>query len=238
MLFKNIGKDIGKITRLVALISLANQTFATDAIAFTGEGATLIDYLNQAQSANPHLRAFHKRYQAAIAHIPQASSLPDPKLQITSFVESIQTRTGQQENALSLSQKIPWFGKLNRSKDTWTAEAEALWYAYQTEQLALNRRLSLAFFEYIYTKEATNLAQKNYDFLKNIEPIVQSKVEGGADLNALLRLKVEIGIINDELNSLEQRRIIQSAELAKLLALPHTTILPWPIWEPINISDF
>lgn len=205
--------------------------------AFPSEEARLTDYLARAQTANPQLQTFEQRYEAAMQRVPQASALPDPMFQVTSFVESVETRLGPQENAFMFSQKIPWFGKLGRRGKAASAEAEALWYAYQVQQLSLARRVSIAFFEYGYTKEAIRLTRVNRDLLQNLEPIVQAKVEGGADLNALLRLKVEIGRVDDLLQSLKQRRIAQSAEIAKLLALPETSVLPWPQWEPPIVTD-
>lgn len=199
--------------------------------------ASLSDYLSHAQTANPQLQAFDQRYRAAMQRVPQALALPDPMFQVTSFVESVETRLGPQENAFMFSQKIPWFGKLGRRGKAASAEAEALWYAYQAQQLSLARQVSIAFFEYSYTKEAIRLTRENHDLLQNLEPIVQAKVEGGADLNALLRLKVEIGRVGDQLQSLKQRRIAQSANIAKLLALPETSVLPWPQWESPNVAD-
>jgi outer membrane protein TolC len=210
---------------------------ASSPSAFSAEKASLTDYLSRAQTANPLLQAFDQRYRAAMQRIPQASALPDPMFQITSFVESVETRLGPQENVFMFSQKIPWFGKLGRREKAASAEAEALWYAYQSQQLSLARRVSIAFFEYAYTKEAIRLTGENRELLQNLEPIVQAKVEGGADLNALLRLKVEVGRVDDQLQSLKQRRIAQSAEIAKLLALPETDILPWPQWESPDATD-
>ena len=71
----------------------------------------LESYLIRAQSANPQLKAFAQHYEAAMQRIPQASALPDPMFQVTHFVESVQTRTGPQENVFMFSQRMPWFGK-------------------------------------------------------------------------------------------------------------------------------
>lgn len=209
---------------------------ASSPLAFPAKEASLTDYLSRAQTANPQLQAFDQRYRAAVQRVSQVSALPDPVFQVTSFVESVQTRTGPQENIFMLSQKIPWFGKLGRREDAASAEGEALWYAYQSQQLSLARRVSIAFFEYGYIKEAIRLTGENRDLLRNLEPIVQAKVEGGADLNALLRLKVEIGRVDDRLQSLRQRRIVQSADIAKLLALPESSVLPWPQWESPDVA--
>lgn len=191
----------------------------------------LEDYLVRAQSANPQLKAFRQRYDAAMQRIPQASALPDPMLQVTNFVESVQTRTGPQNNIFMVSQTIPWFGKLSSREDAASAEAEALWFAYQNQQLILARRVSLAFYEYAYIKDAIRLTRENLELLKGLEPIVEEKVRTGANLNSLLRLKVEIGRVDDKAQTLEQKRIVQSARLAELLALPADTILPFPAWS-------
>ena len=220
---------------LITGVAFPGWATASDAPSFGADEAGLIDYLERAQSANPQLQAFDQRYRAAMQRIPQVSALPDPVFQVTNFVESVQTRTGPQENIFMLSQKIPWFGKLGRQEDAASAEAEALWYVYQSQHLSLARRVSQAFFEYGYIKEAIRLTEENRDLLQSLEPIVQTKVEGGADLNPLLRLKVEIGKVDDQLQSLKQRRIAQSAGIAKLLALPDSEVLPWPHWEPPDV---
>lgn len=194
-------------------------------------------YLAQAMAANPQLDAFESRYEAAMQRIPQASALPDPMFQVTHFVESVQTRTGPQENVFTFSQKIPWFGKLSSRENAASAEAQALWFAYQNQQLMLARAVSLAFYEYGYTGEALRLTRENLELLRQLEPVVEEKVRAGGEVNALLRLKVEIGKVGDRLESLRQTRVVQSARLGELLALPATTLLPWPEWEaPETVS--
>ncbi len=218
----------------MACVLAAPALFAVESTEPPGNpGAlgSLESYLRRAQAANPQLNAFEQRYEAAMQRIPQASALPDPMFQVTSFVESVQTRTGPQENIIMLSQKIPWFGKLSSREAAASAEAEALWYAYQNQQLMLARTVSLRFYEYGYTEEAIRLTRENKELLEELEPIVEEKVRAGGEINALLRLKVEIGRIDDRLQSLSQKRVVQSAKLAELLAIPETELLSWPDWK-------
>ncbi len=66
---------------------------------------------------------------------------------------------------------------------------------------------------------------------------MEGKVRSGGEINALLRLKVEVGVTEDRLQSLTQQRIVQSSQLRELLALPDPVLLPWPEWEaPESIS--
>ena len=192
---------------------------------------TLGSYLQQAMAENPQLKSFEKRYEAAMHRIPQASALPDPKLQITHFIESVQTRTGPQENLLLLSQQLPWFGKRDRQETAASAEAQALWFAFQTQQLSVAQQVSTSFFEYAYTQKAIQLTEENQKLLDKLEPIVEEKVKSGSDLNTLLRLKVEMGRVNDRLQSLHQQRLVQSSLIRSLLNLPGHSLLPWPEWK-------
>jgi outer membrane protein TolC len=229
-----------KCAEAIVMFSIAaSAVVASDAMDPVSALPTgdLESYLSRAHATNPQLKAFQRRYDAAMQRIPQVSALPDPMFQITSFVESVQTRTGPQENVFMLSQKIPWFGKLSSRSDAASADAVALWYAFQNQQLELTRMVSLGFYEYGYTKEAIKLTKENLDLLKQLEPIVEEKVSSGGEINALLRLKVEIGKVDDRLQSLMQKRVIQSAKLAELLALPDTRLLAWPKWkEPEAVS--
>ena len=199
---------------------------------------TLEDYLHQAQASNPDLKAFKARYEAAMQRAPQVSALPDPMLQVTHFVESVQTRTGPQENIFMLSQRFPWFGKLSSKEHVASAEAEALWYAYQNRQLLLARKVATSYFDYGFIGKAITLTHENLNWLAELEPIIEEKVRGGDDINALLRLKVEVGKIADKLASLKQKRIAQSAQLSELLAVTDGTVLPWTQLDIPEVTPF
>lgn len=193
---------------------------------------SLAAYLERAQTANPDLRAFSARYEAARERIPQAAALPDPMLQITHFVESVQTRTGPQENILMLSQRLPWFGRLSGRELAAGAEAEAIHYAYQARQLMLARLVGTAFYDYAYIGKALELTGQNLALLERLEPQVEERARTGGNLNGLLRIRVEMGKLRDQFASLEQKRLQVSARLGALLDLPGGTVLPWPEWTP------
>ena len=197
----------------------------------TNIDGTLLSYLRGAIEGNPHRIALEAKYEAVKSKIPQAASLPDPTFQVTQFVESVQTRTGPQERIFVLSQRIPWFGKLKTREAQATAEAKAAWYSWQNHLLMLAKQTSLEFFEYGFTCESIRLTEDIRKLLQQLEPIVEQKVSVGGNLNSLLRLKVEIGKVEDQLLSLKQKRLQQSAELVRLFGWVHPELLPLPVWE-------
>lgn len=221
------------IVALLALISSPLVAQEAESESFQpAELSTLADYLQRAQDANPSLLAFADRYEAAKERIPQARALPDPTLQVTHFVESVQTRTGPQENILMLGQRIPWFGRLEGRGDVASAEAEAIRYAFMTRQLQLAKEVGLAFYNYAFVAESVTLTNENLTLLRRLVPIVEERTRTGESLNSLLRLQVEIGKLEDQLQGLRQHRIQGSARLAALLSLSTNEPIPWPTWAP------
>jgi len=229
---------------LILICSLGFVGLAGSASDAPGEpgsfvGTDLVAYLRRANEANPGLRAFEDHYDAAMQRIPRAGSLPDPRIQITSFAESVQTRTGSQENVIMLAQTVPWFGKLDRQKAAASAEAEALWFSFQERQLALARTVSFGYFEYGFLGKSLELTRQNLSLLRQLEPVVKERVRGGGDINPLLRLQVEIGMMDDREASTLRKGEAQSARLNGLLAQASDSVLPWPVWaapepEPLN----
>ncbi len=220
------------VLRMAACVLVAPLLATPPAVspAPSASSQTLADYLQRAQDANPALEAFRQRYEAALARVPQARSLPDPTLQVTHFVESVQTRTGPQEQVVMLAQKLPWFGTREARAEAATAEAEALWFDYRARQLSLAREVAEAFYEYGYTARAKELTDEGLQLLEELAPVVEERVRGGSDLNPLLRLRVEMGKVQDRLRSLEEQRHAQSARLAALLDQSSAKLLPWPEW--------
>jgi outer membrane protein TolC len=195
------------------------------------KGDSLTAYLERALEANPELKVFEQKVEAAKERVPQLSALPDPMLQVTHFVESVQTRTGPQENGIMLNQRFPWFGTLKNREIAASAEAEALWYAYQNRQLTLMREVSLAFYEVGYLQKAIDSTRENLAWLTQLEPIVETRVKAGGDLNSLLRLKVEIGKLDDRRHNFQNKQVVASAHLSALLNLPSQTTPPALVWE-------
>ena len=195
------------------------------------EGYTLADALTVAQENNAGLQAAHARYEAAMQRVPQAAALPDPRLQVTHFVESVQTRTGPQENVITLSQSIPWFGMRDSRADAAHAHAQSLFYSYQARERSLVIDVAQAFFDYGFIGRAIDLTQRSKALLYQLLPVVEARVEGGEDLNNLLRLQVEIGRIEDHLRTLERQRVEVNAYLGVLLGLTEPVSLPWPDWD-------
>ncbi|MCB1121243.1 MAG: TolC family protein, partial [Verrucomicrobiae bacterium] len=160
-----------------------------------------------------------------------------PKFQLTHFVESIQTRTGPQEQALMLQQPIPWFGKLDSKRDAARAHSESLWYAYSIQQFMLVDQVSKQVFETAYLDKSIRITEENIQLLRQLETVVEDRVRAGSDLNDLLRLQVEIERFEDMVARMEAMQIGAMAKLDGLLGR-HTTSSSFNIgWDAPTNTD-
>ena len=107
----------------------------------------LADYLRYAAFNNAGLKAAFEQWKAAIEEVPQARSLPDPRFTYGHFIEEVETRAGPQRNKFGISQRFPWFGKIEARTRAAGASAEAARRRYEATKLKLFFEVKDAFHE-------------------------------------------------------------------------------------------
>lgn len=224
---------IGHLLILLGLAAMAGSVRGGEKLP---QQPSLADYLRVGIANNPGLQSEYEKHQAALLQIPQAKSLPDPKIMATSFVREIETRTGPQRGQMAVGQTFPWFGKLRLRGEMASKEAQAIYHQYENSLLHLHRDISLAYYDYAYLGKATEITGKIIDLLERLEPSVKEKVRVGNDLASLLRLQVEIGKNRDALQALKKERQRQSAALLALLGQRGGESLPWAKLEESKAS--
>lgn len=196
-------------------------------------------YILEALQNNPGILSQEKRYQAARASITTARALPNPRVQITHFVESIQTRTGPQRQGIQLQQPFPAMGTLGRRTDIARLHAEALWHAYAIQQFKLMDEVVEAVFDLAYIEKSIEITLKNIDLLQRLESIAEDRVKSGASLTDLLRIQVEIERHFDRVSKQETQRDSTGYTLESLLGKDPTGrpfTLDWEAPQPIEIE--
>ncbi len=170
-------------------------------------------YITEALVHSPALDVAENRYQAARASIDSAASLPNPRAQITHFVESIQTRTGPQRQALSLQQPIPWLGTLRSKREIAQSQSQALWHAYASLQFKTVDQVASAAIENAYLSKSIAIAEQNLQLLERLESIAEDKIKSGGPLSDLLRLQLETEKLRDSLARQQSQLLANSAHL-------------------------
>jgi outer membrane protein TolC len=199
--------------------------------------AGLDTYLAHGAARNAGLRASFETWLSALEVAPQASALPDPRLTFTYFIEELQTRTGPQEDRFSLTQTIPWIGKLVARNDLAEQRAEVLWRKVEARRLEVSCEIKRAYADYAWLARVVRISEDMLSLLKQLEPVIQRKLEGGGAQHDILRLQVEVGKLENEVETLRKLRPVLSARLNAAMNRRDGGLLPWPPQaEPVPIA--
>lgn len=196
-------------------------------------------FITEALTNSPTLLVAENRYQAARASLESAGVLPNPRVQITHFVESIQTRTGPQRQALSIQQPIPWQGSLRTKRGIARSQSEALWHSYATIQFKTIDQVATNVIENAYLTKSIAITQQNIKLLERLQTIAENKIKSGGSLNDLLRLQMETGRHRDTLARQETTLRANSAKLESAMGrTPTGTSIPieWNAPTPIQAA--
>lgn len=187
----------------------------------------LEDMVSRAIERNPGLLRAISRYRASLQKIPQVKSLPDPVLSFTQYLRSPETRVGPQSNVTMISQKFPWFGKLDLKGQIAASEASAIYQEYLAKERELAAQLKITFYELSYVDSATRIIKEEHQLLSHYEKLSQSRyAEGGGLLHSVIKIQAEITRLQDRERQLRQQRESLASRLNTLMDLPADREIP------------
>ncbi|MDP7420456.1 MAG: TolC family protein, partial [bacterium] len=190
---------------------------------------------------NPGLQAAFNTWQAALEKIPQVRSLPDPKFTYGYFIREVETRVGPQRQKFGLSQMFPGSGKLAGRQKVARQAAKVAEQRYQTALLKLFYQVKEAYYEYYYLARAITVTEENVQLITYLEKVARTRYQAGAAKHAdIIRAQVELGKLEDRLETLRELRGPVSARLNAALNRPSDTFIPWPrriSEEAVSFSD-
>ena len=197
-------------------------------------------YVRLALERNPAIRAADERVRRLANRIPQAESLDDPMLFITPVGEMAETAAGRVDVMSSVSQKLPFPGKLRtRGRIAAQTVAQAV-QELQQVRLRVAADTRRTWWSFYYMTRAIEVTEQNRDLLAQFRLVAEAKYRAGtATQQDVLRASVEMSLLDDELIKLRQRRTTAVAMLNQLLDRPVDRALPAPRTrelEPTNLQ--
>lgn len=196
-------------------------------------------YLQQAGENSPELRAAFYRYQAALEEIPLRGALDDPEIGFGWFVSPVETRVGEQEVRLSLTQMLPWFGTLSQRKTVTGEDARSKFEIFQELRNRLFFSVQERWYELYFAAKTISVLEENIQLLESLEEtaaqqyesgngrqvdILQAQIEKEELLNRLEIQKDEYEVIKIDFNNLLNRDPIEEVEILSRLQ-PVTELL-------------
>ncbi len=203
-------KTIFKIICIFITGSLSQHVFTQEKIPDK--------YLEEAGENNPGLQAAYREYYAALEKVPQAGSLPDPKVSFGYFISPVETRLGPQQFKVSLSQMFPWFGTLEAQKKAFAEKAQIQYQQFVNRRNELYRDVKIRWYELYKAHKALEITKENLDVLHSLKQITVNNYETGkTKMTDILRLDVNIREQENRLKDLEQKYVTTQAEFNLLL---------------------
>ncbi|OGV74125.1 MAG: hypothetical protein A3K19_27065 [Lentisphaerae bacterium RIFOXYB12_FULL_65_16] len=184
---------------------------------------------------NPEAEAALHRWRAATQKRPQAMTLPDPRVEATSFYVRDRDRY-----MLSVTQDIPYPGKLILAGRIADREAEIARLRYQA---AIRDALSAAkeaYFELYYIDRAQAVTREIRDLYDRYAALaVGGNAVGRTNLPETFRAESQRAQLGYDLVLLEEMRRAESARLRAVLGLPATVAIgvTEDVADPVEIAD-
>lgn len=194
--------------------------------------------IEQALLHNPDLQADFAAFQAQLLQKPQVTALPDPIISYTQFVDEVQTRVGEQQFIVGLSQRFPWLTKLTLQGQIAEAGARAALAAYRARMLEIRREVARAFYELAYLYEVEALVRKEMEYVDQIRTSATTLYETGrASRQPSLRAETAYARVQQELALLPAQIRAQEVRLNRLMHRPAEAPLGRPETGPLQFVD-
>lgn len=188
-----------------------------------GSTASVEELISFAVANNPEIQTLHMQAHALEARVPQVRGLDDPMLMTTTFLEPIQTAAGPQDVMMSISQKLPWFGKRTLRGDVVYHHAQATFARMAAAELSVIEQVKLAYYELYFIDRAIDVNEELKARIKDVIDIAKTKYETAGEktgLETVLQAQVELGELEMMLVQLVQAKEKAKARLHRALHTP------------------
>jgi len=166
---------------------------------------------------NARLKSKKLAWQSLIQQYPQAIALKDPRISYTEALRPIETRLGSQDRVLSISQRLPYPGKLAlKGKVVWS-EIKMAKVRYDKASRDLVVNLKQSFHELVYLENAIRLSLKNKKLLETINKLASANYAANAStLNDVAKAQSQYAQVSYDVQLLQE---LQSTEKTRINTL-------------------
>jgi len=218
------------ILALLALILLLPHGASADAIP-------LADYLAEAMEHNDDIQAAQSRLQGIKQKARQSSALPDPRVGIEYYLEPVETRTGPQEAAISLSQAVPWPGKLSLAEKIAMQDAAIAEARLTATRFVVASRVKQSYVEYGFNLENQSVYAESLELLKYMEGVARTRYAAGAlDYANVLKIQIELAKAENRLQTSRDQAYSLMVTLNSLLGADADRARPVPPLPDITLT--
>jgi len=208
--------------RKIFIIFLISLILLHPGLTYSLEPLSLDPLIEEARKNNPEILAARKRYEAASARIPQAKSLDDPALGLT-FEKAPGSpfrldKTMSEDRMLSVSQMLPWFGKLPLKGKIALVESQMFASEFKNKELEITNEVKNAYYDLFINYKEIELKEGSLKFQVNTAKIAEAKyIVGEIAQEDVFKIILEITKLSNDILNLKQEKLAKVTRLNSLL---------------------
>src|ERR1017187_3749890 len=192
---------------------------------------TLDEVISEALANNPGVQSALHTVNAQQHKIPQAKSLADPMVSVgwngNLAPFSVQEGDPSSYRGISVSQQLPYPGKLKLRGQIAAKDVDAAQWDYEAVRRRVVAEVKAAYYDYFLYDKALQITRKDKDLLQKLSSISEARYRVGKGMQQdVLRSQVEISLLLQRITVLEQQRATAQARLNTFLARDLRSALP------------
>ncbi len=202
-------------------------------LACYSQSAKLQDLIEEALKGRPVLEAARYEAMAKEAEIGPKGSYEDPMVEIAALNYPSDTLSagemGMTGNEISVTQKIPFPGKLTKLRKATRFEFESKSSTYGQMRLDLISEVRIAFWELFLAYQKRDILKEQIALIGQLVSVLRSKYTlGNVSQAELLALQAEEGNLKDELLTAEKQIQVKSGDLNRSVGRNSNSFLGRP----------
>jgi len=202
------------------VFAIQENTTGETSDAFSGE-TSLPWMLEYATRNNPAIQAEMAKWRAVVEKYRVATAYPDPQLMVTWFPSPIETRLGPQDWNASLSQTIPFPGKLTTSGEMVKTDVTMAKFATDARVREVAARVTQSFHELTYIRKARQIATENATLLDKLRQMAETgHARDRTALIDVVKAQSQVGQLRYDILLLEELEQTETTLLNSLLNRP------------------
>jgi cobalt-zinc-cadmium efflux system outer membrane protein len=189
-------------------------------------------YVRAVLHRNPSIEAARQGWRAAIARVRQSGSFEDPMVTLEVAPLSIASSTARLGYSATVSQRVPWPGKLSLEESVAKAEAEAARSDFEATRRELALTAALLYDQYFIASRSLEVNAQHVVLMRELKAAALAQLESGrATAQDPLQAEAELTHMEHDAVILASQHDVTVAQMNELLHRDPDVPLPPPTNE-------
>ncbi|MFQ6673609.1 MAG: TolC family protein [Fidelibacterota bacterium] len=154
---------------------------------------------------NRDILAARKSHEAALENVKVFGVLPDPMVESSLFLKPLETRNGPMEGQVMVGQRFPLWGKLKRERKVAQLKAEMAYLTLEQKKIGTVFQMRKGWENYVRLKNSLDILERfrhELDAFRSVS-LTQYSTGTGVTQHPILKLQIEISLVESQINSLQ-----------------------------------